>query len=142
MKFQHTDGELAPRRKSLNDGRQVFVEDGVFEVDPCSDALRDRLVEAGHEPLEESPADTAVKDDVQKDDADADADTDDADEDDEEEEEKLPTAGDYDEETLVNGLDYNEKQELASQYDHIAGNASAEKLTEELIKQRREEVDD
>ena len=142
MKFAHADGTQAPSRKSLQDGRQIAVKDGVFEVDPCSDELRDRLEAKGHTPLEEDdPPDEPVEDDETADADDDDADVDDAGDGDEEDV-KLPEAGAYTEQQIVEELDYREKQAIAGQYDHISGNAGEEKLTEELIKQSREEVED
>jgi len=136
MKFTHADGEQAPSRKSLNDGRQVAVVDGVFEVDPCPDDLRDRLIAKGHapmkdgdppdEPVEESPSDATGSDD---DDDDGDA------------EPEVPTAGEFSEQQLVE-MGYREKQAIAKQYGHIDATATDDELTEELIKQRREEADD
>jgi len=37
-------------------------------------------------------------------------------------------------------MDRDGLRSIAAQYDHINGNASGDELTEELIKQRREEV--
>ena len=131
MRFEHRDGEKARSAISLGPVRDtVPVVDGVFEVSDERDDIEDvleRLTEAGHTPLEDTAtADDAVKDDPEADDAEAD----------------IPEAGEFSEQQLVEQLDYREKQTIAKQYDGIDGSASDEKLTEELIKQRREEVDE
>lgn len=129
MRFEHRDGEKARSAVSLGPVRDtVPVVGGVFEVDDDRedfDDVRDRLEAAGHTPID-APRDEAIKD--------ADAGDETADED------EIPKAGDFDEEQLVDQLDYREKQAIAKQYDDIDGSASEPQITEELIKQRREEV--
>ena len=128
MRFEHRDGKRAPRAISLGPVRdKATVEDGVFVVDDDRDdfdAVADRLEAAGHKPLGEESSSDPVE------------------EADDGQEEDVPLASEFDEQQLVDDLDYREKQAIASQYDHISGNAGEEKHTEELIKQRREEVED
>lgn len=130
MKFEHCDGEDAPARITYGLRDKAEIEDGVFTVDDDRDDLEeliDRLTEAGHEPLDDAGDQEDVSD--EGDDTDEDNDVD------------VPSVSEYSEQQLVEDLDYREKQALAGQYDDINGNASDEKLTEELIKQRRKEVD-
>lgn len=128
-RYTHRDGDRAASRITVPGVGSVPIEDGVFECDPDAD-VHERLVDLGHTPLEgDDPPDEPVEEgDAEADDGDGEA------------AEEVPPAGAYTEDQLV-AMSYDEKRTLASQYDHIDGRSSGDKLTEELIKQRREEVD-
>ena len=132
MRFKHRDGDDAAARISLGPVRdKTDVEDGVFEVDDERDDFDDvveRLVAAGHEPLEESDDEDTEEPDQE----DVDGDQDEA---------APPRAGDFDEEEIV-AMGYDELQSIAVGYDDIPGNASKDALTEALIEQHRAETDD
>ena len=122
MKFRHRDGEDAAARISLGVRDKADIVDGEFEVDPGRDdydELAERLVELGHEPID---------------------DTDEGGDGDGGETEGAPPASAFGETEIVE-MGYRDKQAIASRYDHIPGNASSDELTESLIEQRREEVD-
>jgi hypothetical protein len=126
--FKHRDGERATGAISLSPVRDSVPidEDGHFEVDPDRDDYDDvvkRLEEAGHDRLEDDDGDR--EDSADQDNAD----------------EEHPQASDYTEEDLVE-MGRDGLRSIASHYEDINGNASGDKLTEELITKRREEVSD
>ena len=136
MEYEHRDGEAAPGAVSLSPVRDnVPVDaDGVFEVDEGRedvDDVHDRLVEAGHAPID----DTSDADGADEDAAESSASA-------QEDQEDLVelAASNYTEEALVE-MGRDELRSIAAQYDDINGNASGDKLTEDLIAKRREEVD-
>jgi hypothetical protein len=133
MKFEHRDGADAPPLISLGPVRdKAEIVDGEFKVDDDRDDLDDvveRLTAAGHTPIDaEDRADSEQSPDS---DADANSDTD----------EGPPPASAFSEDTLVE-LGYDDLRAIATQYDHINGNASQDSLVEALIEQRRDEVDE
>lgn len=130
MRYQHRDGEAAPGAVSLTPVRDdAAVDDsGVFAVDEDRedfDAVHEALVDAGHEPLDDS----------------ADGDGGDSDAGESADGSDAPQASDFTETELVE-MDRPELRPIAAQYDDIDGNASGDKLTEELIKKLREETAD
>jgi len=132
MEYEHRDGEAAPGAVSLSPVRDnaPVDADGVFEVDEERedfDDVHERLVEAGHAPIDNTSDANAA------DEADGSA------QDDQEDGFELQ-ASDYTEEELVE-MGRDELRSIAAQYDEINGNASGDKLTEDLIAIRREEVD-
>jgi hypothetical protein len=139
MKFRHRDGERSANAISLGPvrDRAAVDADGIFAIDddrPDAGAVAKRLLEAGHEPLEELPEDFEgeYEDEGEEEDSEQDGGNDG-------DEGSVPMAGLLTETEIAKGLSYAEKQAVAKQYDHIAGNASDDKLTEELIKQSRME---
>jgi hypothetical protein len=137
MKFRHRDGERSANAISLGPvrDRAAVDADGIFAIDddrPDAGAVAKRLLEAGHEPLEELPEDFEGEYEDSEQDGGNDGDEKD-------DEGSVPTAGLLTETEIAKELSYAEKQAVAKQYDHIAGNASDDKLTEELIKQSRME---
>jgi len=144
MKFRHRDGERSANAISLGPvrDRAAVDADGIFAIDddrPDAGAVAKRLLEAGHEPLEELPEDFEgeYEDEAEQEDSEQDGGNDGDEGDDEG---SVPTAGLLTETEIAKELSYAEKQAVAKQYDHIAGNASDDKLTEELIKQSRMET--
>lgn len=150
MRYRHRDGaeghtlSLTAVRDKARPG-----PDGVFEVDedrPDFVEIHAMLVDEGHEPLEDDSADADNADDDGEPAEDgADQDTEDVDVDvdaDDEADVDQPRASDYSEDELV-AMDWGPMQSLAAQYDDIPGSGiSADRMTELLIEQRREEVDD
>jgi len=137
MKFRHRDGEGSANAISLGPVRDKAAvdADGIFAIDddrPDAGAVAKRLLEAGHEPLEELPEDFEGEYEDEDEDSEQDGGNDG-------DEGSVPTAGLLTETEIAKELSYAEKQAVAKQYDHIAGNASDDKLTEELIKQSRME---
>jgi len=133
--FKHRDGERATGAISLSAVRDSVPidEDGHFEVDADRDDyddVVDRLEDAGHERLEDDDGDQ--EDSADQDDVDGEADEGDT-------EEEHPQASNYTEQELVE-MGRDGLRSTASHYEDINGNASGDKLTEELIKKRREEV--
>lgn len=126
MRYSHKDGDRAASSIKVPGIGSVSVADGVFEAD-TSPAAHERLVDLGHEPLDDQE-DT-------DDDAEAEETSDEPDEQD------TLSLADVSEADLVE-MDRNDLRALASEYDDINGNASADKLTEELIAKRRDELDD
>ncbi len=126
MQFKHAradaDGRSPPEFVGLSRRREAAVADsGEFTVPDDLDgydAVVERFIAAGHEPLGDTGDDGA-------DGADADG---------------PPPAVAFTESELV-AMDRNGLRALAAQYEHINGNASGDKLTEELIAQRRREGD-
>lgn len=131
-RYAHRDGDRAASRITVPGVGSVSVEDGVFECEPTPD-VHEKLLDLGHTPLDgDDPPDEPVEETDGDEDNEADGD----------DEAEAPAVSEFNEQQLVEDLDYREKQAIASQYDHINGNASEDELTEALIKQRREEVDD
>lgn len=141
MKFRHRDApNVAAGSISLGPVRDHAKIDGddLFEVDASRDDIDDvveRLEDAGHERVEECTCGPEEACDKcggsaagQRDDSEA-------------EDDEAPRAADFTEEELV-AMDRNELRSIAGRYDHINGNASGDKLTEELIAQGREEVEE
>jgi len=128
MKFRHRDAPNAAAG-SVSFGVRDSVpidEDDAFEVDEGREDFEDvydRLVEAGHDPLD---SDT---DDDTENDGDGAGDSD------------PPQASDFTEDELVE-MDRSALRPIAAHYDDVDGNASGDELTEALIQKRREEVDD
>jgi len=136
MEYEHRDGEAAPGAVSLSPVRDnaPVDADGVFEVDEERedfDDVHERLVEAGHTPIDGSSDADGVDEDA--------AEADNSAQEDQEDLLELQ-ASDYTEEDLVE-MSRDELRPIAAQYDDINGNASGDKLTEDLIAKRREEVD-
>ena len=136
MEFEHRDGGDGTGAVSLSPVRDnaPVDADGVFEVDEGRedfDDVHERLVEAGHTPIDgSSDADGADEDAAEADDSAQEA-----------QEDLVELAvSDYTEEDLVE-MGRDELRSIAAQYDDINGNASGDKLTEDLIAKRREEVD-
>lgn len=128
MRYEHRDApDVAAGVVSLGPVRDdaSIDEEGTFEVDGDREdfeELHERLLEAGHEPLD-------------GDDSGHGGDT----EDDAEEGAAGLELTELTEQEIVEDLGYNEKQALGAEYDHIDGSASDDKLTEQLIEQLREE---
>jgi len=125
------DGASPPEYVGLELRRKAAVgEEGTFEVPEDIDdyeATVERFVDHGHELLDDV-------DDEQEDD-------DDSGDDQDPEDETAVQASDYSEDDLV-AMGRNELRSIASQYDDINGNASEDKLREELILKLREEADE
>lgn len=133
MRYQHRDGEAAAGAISLTPVRDTVPidEDGVFEVDESRDDFDDvheRLVEAGHEPLEDGVQEAGT------DAGDGDADTD------QNGDGGPPPASEFSETEIVE-MGRQELRSIAAQYGDVDGNASGDKLTQDLIEKHREETE-
>ena len=120
-RFRHRDADRRPPNTisigPVRDKASVD-DDGMFAVDPGRDdyeAVVERLVAAGHDLVGEGERDTGAN------------------------ESDAARASDHSEDELV-AMGRNELRTIATHYDDVNGNASADKLTEELIAKRRAEV--
>ena len=114
--YTHSDGTRYNTITLGVKGPDVPIDDeGIFEVpaDVMTDDLRERIESAGHTPVDVP--------------------------DDEETAAEPVTASEFDEDELV-AMGRNELRSIAAHYDDINGNASGDKLTEDLIAKRRDEV--
>jgi len=142
MRYKHRDGETATGAVTLTPVRDnaAVDENGVFEVDEDRedfDEVHERLIDAGHEPLEGGEDESEAATNGSENDGDDENEKADGEE---EEDAEVLQASDFTETELVE-MDRQDLRSIAAHYDDINGNASAEKLTEKLIQKRREETE-
>ena len=117
MKFVYAVGSdgSSPRSISYASRKKAIIQDdGTFEVPEDTDnfeAIKARLIELGHEPVDA-----------------------------EEPEPEEPDLTQFSEEDLVT-MDYRELQSLGANFEDISGNWASGKLEEALIMRRRDQLE-
>lgn len=123
MRYQHRDGAAVTARViSVGPVRDdaPIDDDGTFAVDEGREdfaEVHERLLDAGHEPLE---GDGGAQDGGV-------------------ETARELALSELTEQAIVEELDYDELQSIATQFDDVDGSASTEALQEALIEKLREE---